>query len=439
MALLFTMKIKNRYINNLSWSLSEQLLRIFTGFFVGVWLIRYLGPEDFGVYAYITSFVMIFSTLAKLGLNNIILKEVVNKTATIEELINNALTLKLIGSSAIFLTLILTSQLFEHSSEVNLYLAIIGIGIIFQSLDVVEYYHQAIVNIKPVTIAKTMQLIASSLLKIIFILQGAELETFVWLALLDIILISIFYIFIFTKNDGLKLKLGLDSKLIKHYWHLGWPIAISNLAMIAYVKMDQIMIFNLMNEQAVGIYAAATKISEAWYFVPTIITATLFPAILKLKQQNQLNYEKSISLLFSLVIILGLSVAIPVSLAADWIINLLYGEVYTESAKVLIVHIWVGVFIGLGIAASKWFVAEELQKLFLVRTMTGLVVNFILNLILIPKYGVLGAAIATLISVIFANVLSYLFNKKLWPLFLLTLGGFNLFKAWKTYNGVTLK
>ncbi|WP_319558028.1 flippase [Thiomicrorhabdus sp.] len=416
-----------RYLGNISWSFIEQFFRLIVGFLVTIWVIRYLGPDDFGVYAYVTSFVMLFSILARLGLNNVVIKEIVENEGIEEKLINTAFSLKLIGSIFIFLIMIFSSFAFDHSFQVNWFIAIVGIGMLFQSLEVIEFFHQAKVNIKPIIIAKVIQLFLSSLIKVILIISNSGLEAFVWVALFDIASVSLFYLWIYVQSDRRKLSLDFDKDSIRRLWMLGWPIALSNMAMIAYVKMDQIMLFNLMDAEAVGLYAAASKISEAWYFLPTMLTATLFPAILNAKKKDQKLYEDRTQGLFALMILVGVSVALPVTFLSGWLINVLYGAAYQEAATVLVIHIWVGVFIALGMAASKWFVAENLQKLFLVRTVTGLLINFILNLLLIPIYGIMGAAVATLISVIFANVIAYLFNKKLWPLFMLTIKSFNLF------------
>jgi len=418
-----------RYLTNVSWQLLERVFRVFVNFFVMVWLIRHLGPSDFGIYSYVISFVILFATMAKFGLNNILVKKIVEGGVDPGALVNSAFTLKFFGSLLIFLLMLIVLQLFEHEESVNLYIAIIGMGFIFQSLDVVEYYHQAIVNMKPIVIAKLAQSIFSSVLKVVLIRFNMDLEWFFWTALLDIFFLSIFYLVIFYRMDVNSIRFNFDKLHLKSYWFSAWPIALSNMAMIAYVKMDQIMLFSLINKEAVGIYAAATRVSEAWYFIPMIITATLFPSILNIKKKNIATYNDRFSALFRLMILMGIIIALPLSFFSDKVILLLYGVEYMESSKILIIHAWVGLFIALGMSASRWFIAENLQKLFLIRALTGLVINIILNLMLIPLYGVIGAAVATLISVIFANVFSYSFNKKLRPLFLMTVNSFNPFWA----------
>jgi O-antigen/teichoic acid export membrane protein len=101
------------------------------------------------------------------------------------------------------------------------------------------------------------------------------------------------------------------------------------------------------------------------------------------------------------------AIAIPMTFMSDWIVTFLYGEAYSKAGDVLMIHIWAGVFVGLGVASSKWFVNENLQLYSFYRTLSGAILNIGLNYILIPIYGVIGAAIATLLS---QFVASYLFN-----------------------------
>jgi O-antigen/teichoic acid export membrane protein len=110
---------------------------------------------------------------------------------------------------------------------------------------------------------------------------------------------------------------------------------------------------------------------------------------------------------------------------SDFIIHLLYGEAYTQAVNVLIIHIWTGVFVFLGVASGKWFTAENLQMLAFWRTFYGMVFNVIFNLFMIPKYGIQGAAIATLLSYFIAGLLFDFFNNTTKPVFFMKLNTMN--------------
>ena len=420
------MSSKRRYIENLSWTLSEQLLRLFLGFFVSVWVLRYLGPEDFGIYSYVTAFLFMFSTIARVGLDNILVQEVVVKPESASYSVNTIFTIKLLAGVLCFIMLAVSLQWFNHPASVNQLILIAGLGLFFQAFDVINLYHQAVVNIKPIAIARTGQLLIVSICKILLIVTGQNLSSFVVLIAIELGLAAILFSYVYHRQNGVTLAWKFDIRELERYWELGWPVILSSIAMVGYIKMDQIMIFNMLGENSLGFYAAASKISEAWYFIPFAVTSTLFPGILRFKQEDQALYEQKLQGLFSLLVSIGLIVALVISLYAEEIISILYGDIYFDSISVLTVHIWVGLFIGLGNAASRWFIFEGLQRFFIIRTLVGLVSNFLMNLILIPHFGILGAAMSSLVAVIMANIISLSVNQRLRPLFLLTIRSFNL-------------
>jgi len=167
------------------------------------------------------------------------------------------------------------------------------------------------------------------------------------------------------------------------------------------------MIKEMLDSESVGQYAAAVRLSEAWYFIPMVISASLFPAIINAKKQSEELYYARLQKLYDLMVWMAIAIAIPMTFMSDWIVELLYGSKYSESGSVLMIHIWTSLFVFLGVASSKWFITENLQRYSFYRTLAGLVVNISLNFILIPEFGIYGAAYATLISQIIA---SYLFN-----------------------------
>jgi len=172
------------------------------------------------------------------------------------------------------------------------------------------------------------------------------------------------------------------------------------------------MIKEMINDASVGHYAAAARISEMWYFVPIAITSSLFPAIVNSKGRNDGSYEKRLQRLFDFMVIVSVAVAIPVTIFHDEIIFVLFGPEYASAAEVITVHIWAGVFVSLGVSSGSWLINENLQKFALYRAIAGGVINVVLNFLLIPVYGIIGAAITTLLSQFTATVLFDLFYKR---------------------------
>jgi O-antigen/teichoic acid export membrane protein len=167
---------------------------------------------------------------------------------------------------------------------------------------------------------------------------------------------------------------------------------------MVYMRIDQIMIKEMLGEHAVGIYSAAVRLSEIWYFIPTLIMASLFPAIANAKKVSEELYYKRLQMLYTFMLWVAILIAAPMTFLSEWLVVLLYGDDYREAGQVLMILIWASIFVFLGVASGKWFLCENLQILSTANTTIGAIVNVTLNLILIPRYGIIGSAISTLVS-----------------------------------------
>jgi O-antigen/teichoic acid export membrane protein len=167
---------------------------------------------------------------------------------------------------------------------------------------------------------------------------------------------------------------------------------------MVYMKIDQVMIKNMMSEESVGYYAAAVRLCEAWYFIPVTLCNAIFPAIVNAKNVSEEFYNNRMQKLYDLLTWMAIGIAVPVTIFSGQIIQLLFGNEFSPAAPVLTIYIWAGVAVFLGVASSQYLINENLTKLSFIRTLVGMILNVVLNLILIPLYGIIGSSIATLIS-----------------------------------------
>jgi PST family polysaccharide transporter len=176
-----------------------------------------------------------------------------------------------------------------------------------------------------------------------------------------------------------------------------------------YMKIDQIMLGQMVGDEAVGIYSAAARISEVWYFIPTVIVASTFPAILEARKNSERQYYQRLQQLYDLMVLISFAIALPMTFLSTLLVTALFGQEFSSAGPVLAIHIWASVFVFLGVASSRWFVAESRQMLSFQRTALGAAANIILNLLLIPTQGPAGAAIATVasyaVAALFADLL----------------------------------
>ena len=158
------------------------------------------------------------------------------------------------------------------------------------------------------------------------------------------------------------------------------------------------MLGSMIDDRTVGVYSAAVRISELWYFVPVAVVASVFPSLIRAKEVDETSFESRFAWLYDSMVWIGLGLAVITTVWSRSIVLFLYGDPYVEAAGVLAVHIWAGVFVFLGVASEKWLIARDLIHYTLLRTLLGAGVNVVLNFMLIPRYGMMGAAVATLVA-----------------------------------------
>ena len=404
-----------KYLENTSWLFFEKILRMTVGLFVSIWIARYLGPEQFGFFSYTLSFVGLFAFITTLGLDQIVVRELVKNSNHTDEIMGTAFWLKIMGAMLGVLAILTISINFtSNDTFANILILIIASSTIFQSFNVVDYYFQSKVMSKFIVLINVIGLFLSSIIKIILILNKAPLIAFVWVVLFDNFILASGFIYFYIKLNlkfkirNLKFKSKTAILLLKD----SWPIILSSAAIMIYVKIDQVMIKEMLGLDAVGQYAAAARISEVWYFIPVVLATSFFPAIINAKKKNEKLYNSRLQKLYDIMVWMAVVIAIPISFLSDWLVEILYGYQYNEAGNVLMIHIWSGVFVFLGVASTKWLICENLQIFSTMNTIIGAVINISLNYILIPKFGIAGSAWATIISYCIAGYLCLLIWKK---------------------------
>ena len=412
MSNFFTHPGFRKYFANTSWLLGERILRMAISLFVGIYVARYLGPERFGLLSYSLSFVFLFSSLASFGLDDILVRELVQSPEKRKDLLGSVFWLKVCGAIVMGTAIALVLKYKVEDQQTYWMIALITFGFLFQATNVVDFYFQSQVQSKFAVRAQIIQLILTSLFKIYLVWAKAELVWFAFALMLDQAVIAVLFLLVSRWQIEWFPFFSFRWIQAKKLMRDAWPLIFAGMVVSVYMKIDQVMLKEMLDTKAVGVYAAAVKLCEAWYFVPTVITASLFPAIIEARKKSETLYDERVQKLYDLMVWTSVAVALPTSLLADWVILILYGANFQEATDILRIYIWAGVFVSLGVASSKWLVAENLQSYSLYRTIIGVVLNISCNLLLIPIYGIKGAVFATLISYFIVAYVSLGFYKK---------------------------
>lgn len=390
-------------VSNSGWLFLDRALRLVVGLILSVWIARYLGPEAFGRLSFALAFVLLFTPLAVLGLEQIVVRELVRVPDQRVGILGSALVLRLIGAAvAITLIQIVIHVLRPEDALMWQMVALLSIGVGFQSLDVYDYWFQSRVQSKYTVAVRGTAFIVLGATKVALILLQAGLVAFVVANVAETILASIGLWLLYRRlerRNVQRMPLVLPrTRKMRELFAESWPLLVSGLAVMVYFRIDQVMLAELVGESEVGIFSAALRISEVWYAIPSVLVASAVPALVRSRDQSLSEYNMRLQKLFTVLVSIAYLVAIPITVLSNEIVTLLYGNQFDGAGPVLAIHIWSAVFVFLGVGLGPWVINEGMTKFFLCQTLIGATTNVGLNLILIPHSGAQGAAIATLAS-----------------------------------------
>ncbi|MEH2354973.1 flippase [Nostoc sp.] len=386
-------------VANTGWLFADRILRMGASLVVGVWVARYLGVKQYGLFNYALAFVALFSPIFTLGLDDVVVRHLVRQSSNKEEILGTTFWLKFLGGIASVLLAVSTMFFLGEQETLKIWLvAILGIAGIFRASDTIELWFQSQVQSKYTVIAKNTAFLLNTVIKIALILTKAPLLAFALVTLAEFAMSAIGLLIVYqVKGSSLWLwrwSMAAAKTLLKE----SLPLIFSGFAIMIFMRIDQVMLGQMIGDSEVGIYSAAVRVSEIWYFIPGAIVSSVAPAIYAAKEKSESLYYQRIGQLLSLMTCISLVIAFPMSFLSDKIIMVMFGSGYAEAGPILAVHIWTSLFVFMGLATSPWFIAEGLNHVSLGKTLFGAILNIILNLLLIPKYAGLGAAIATIIS-----------------------------------------
>lgn len=385
--------------NNTLWLFSDRLVRMGVGLVVGVWIARYLGPEGYGLLSFAGSYVMLFSALALFGLEALVVRELVNDAANRAAILGTTFLIRLASGALAYLLAVVTILVLRPGDSLALLLVILlGSSLLFQASEVIDLWFQSRVASRYTVMVRVVAFLLSSAAKLACVLAGASLTAIAIATAVEALLVACGLVFVYLRKAERLSSWRWDGVRFRSLVRSAIPMVLSGVVLMIYLRIDQVMLGALASEAEVGFYAAAVRISEVWYFVPAAIVSSLFPRIVELRATDQTQFEQQLQRLYNLLAFLGYAVALPVTLLAPWLVQLLFGSAYQPSAPLLAVLIWAGLFANLTVARNAHFIALDWGRAQLWTASAGAIANILLNLLLIPHYGAMGAAVATCLS-----------------------------------------
>lgn len=385
---------------NASWLMADKVLRMGVGLAVTIWLARYLGPEEFGALNYALAFVAIFAAVSGLGLDGIVVRNLVATPAHQVEIVGTTLVLKAMGGLVSFLLAI--GAIAVVRPEVWWLVAVVAAATIFKAFDAIDLWFQARVESKQVVIARGSAFLAVALFRIVLIILTATLAAFAWVVLLEAALVAMGLMVIYRKAGGLINYAQVTWHCSKKLLRDSWPLILSAILVMLYMRIDQVMLGEMVGDSQVGTYSMAVRFAEVWVLLPGAIISSYFPGVVEARRVSEEHFRARLQRLYSIVAFIGYAVAIPTTFLATWLVGFLLGPAYAEAGPMLVVLTWAIFFAGMGMARSSFLNAMNWTRVHFVAVLLGCVLNILLNFALIPGFGGMGAAAASLISYWFA-------------------------------------
>ncbi len=364
---------------------------------------NYLGSSLNGILNYPFVLVSFFAAACALGMDSFVTRQLLQQPDKQDTILGTAFRLRFIASIIVLPLIYATYVLIGYyASEPQTapfrYIVIVSFICLFQSVSIIDCFFQAKVQGKHIMYVQVGANLLSSALKLVLILWQAAVGWFVWALLLDAVFLAFGYIYLYQRNGNRVVAWRFDTKMAKHLLRYSWPLAFSSVAIILYMKIDQLMLDAYLGKAVFGVYDTVVKLSEGWYFIPMAIVTALFPAIMNARRDDPVRYQRRLQHLYELMTVISVAIAVVITLTAPLIYRTFYSADYAQGAPVLTVHVWAGVFMFLYVASGQYLLAEGYTLMSLARAAVGAAINILLNIWWIPKYGMIGAAYATLLT-----------------------------------------
>lgn len=397
---------------NTAWQFFERFFSLGCAFISSIFVIRYFAPAEYGVFAYASSYVTLFSSLTSMGLQSIAVREMVKKEISVEAIMGSSFVIMLCGA-IIALILAVGGAIVTHEKSLATWvILILCLNNVVGAFAVINYYFQAEIKARYIAYIMLVQDIIDISVRIGMVHFKAQLLSFALLGFIEGICVYIAIYILFRYKSQLK-QWKVNKSTIKYLLHQSIPLAISGVMINLYMRLDQVMIEHYCGMKEIAEYSVGVKLVEVFYMIPMIITPNILPIAVKYFQRSEKEFDNFIIKLLRYYAVVTIAIFIVIWFVATPLIEHLYGNKYLASINVFRYSAILIFLSCIGVTGSLWLNVKGIQKYAIHRTLTGLIVCLIANYILIPKFGIMGAVYATLLAQFFATYVSSIISPKL--------------------------
>ena len=395
--------LKNKVFRNASWLIGCKIVKAILSFIITIMTARYFGTSDYGLISYATSIVVFVEPIAQLGLRDIQVHELVKQPEREGEILGTSMFMSFVASITAMIG-VAVFVLLVNASEIDTLIVCVlySVFLLFQIGELLQYWFQAKYQMKYSAIISLVAYLFVSVYKAALLISNKSIYWFALSNAIDYLIIAVFLFVFYRKKGGTKLSVSWS--LTRELWDRSKYFIIPNLMISIFSQTDRIMLKIMVDNSATGLYTAATMCASIGNFVFLAIIDAARPSIFQLSSDKE-RFDRRISQLYSVIIYASLAMSAVMTIFASFIIRITYGAAYKEAAKALMVVVWFSTFSYVGTVNSIWMLANHEEKRLWVINLIGAISNIALNVLLIPRMGIVGAAIASLATQFLSNII----------------------------------
>ena len=391
---------------NLFWAVTGKVVQLLSGLLVGIIIARYLGPERYGLMNYVISYVFLFQTFAIFGLDQIEVREEARGEQPYQKIIGTAFGIKMLLSMVFMALVVLTSWMADADGYTTLLIAIYSFTIILNSFSVVRNYFFAIVQNEYIVKSEIARTAIGICIKLVLLVLHANLTWFIAAYAFDGVLLSTGYFVAYQAKVGSVREWTFSAPYARFLLKESFPLLLTSAAVIIYQRIDQVMIGQMIDKEAVGFFSVASRFVEILLFIPMMLSQTITPLLVKAREESQALYEQRAQQFMNFSVWLSLLASALTACLAYWLVTLTFGQAYLPAVAVLQVLAFKASATALSSTAGAMLVTEGLQRFAIFRDGLGCIVCIVLNYLLLPRYGIMAAAFVSIASTVAAGYIA---------------------------------
>lgn len=396
--------MSNNVLKNASWIIGCRIIQSVLGLFVGMLTARYLGPSNYGIINYAAAIVAFVTPIMQLGFRNTMVHEIINKPEREGKTVGTALIFNLMSAVVCIAGIAIFVLIANKGEKETIIVCILySLGLLFQAIEMIQYWFQAKLLSKYHSLVSIVAYVVVSAYKIYLLASGKNIYWFALSQALDFLIISVLLVLIYTKKSKQRLSFSFSVgssmlSVCKHY-------IVSGIMVATFGYVGSIVLKFFMDSKAVGIYSAAVTCNSVTGFVYNAIIDSARPSILESRAAGREDYENKLITLYSVVTFIAFMQSVAMCVLGKYIVDILYGNAYTASVLPLKIICWQNVFSYMGTVRNIWILAEGKQKYLWIINLCGAAFSIGLNIVLVIFFNIVGAAIATVATQLFTNVI----------------------------------